>query len=370
MSLVLLEKRDGYAFVTLNRPDEMNALSRELRRQFVAAFEDCRTDDNVRVIILTGNGRAFCAGFDLKELGSNNSDNAANEVNNALAWAMAAFEGPIIGAINGHAITGGFEMALACDVLIASENARFADTHARVGILPGWGLSQKLPRLIGLSRAKEISFTGAPVFAQQPTDDPVRWYHLAAEQGHVDAQFSLGMRYLEGNGVEADVGEAQRWLEAAALQGHAEAQFQLANLLSKDTTPGTVPTHAAAPKIAAAPALDLSPATAAGSNIAAGDLQQCAFQKPPALIDGQWAGRREMRKLDEDIRTYVAVMQASFACIDRLLERQLTETDRQMLDSFYNNGVDQLNFIVDEYNQQVREFRIADRLPDLDTSQQ
>ena len=167
MSLVLLEKKDGYAIVTLNRPDEMNALSRGLRKEFVAAFEDCQADDGVRAIILTGNGRAFCAGFDLKELGSDNSDNAAEEVNNAVADAMAAFDGPIIGAINGHAITGGFEMALACDVLIASENARFADTHARVGILPGWGLSQKLPRLIGTSRAKQVSFTGAPVFAQQ-----------------------------------------------------------------------------------------------------------------------------------------------------------------------------------------------------------
>ena len=117
--------------------------------------------------MLTGNGRAFCAGFDLKELGSGNSANAAEETNNAVAEAMAAFDGPIIGAINGHCITGGFEMALACDVLLASENARFADTHARVGILPGWGLSQRLPRLIGLSRAKEISFTGMPVFARQ-----------------------------------------------------------------------------------------------------------------------------------------------------------------------------------------------------------
>src|SRR5690606_15386398 len=81
--------------------------------------------------------------------------------------AMAAFEGPIIAAINGHAITGGFELALACDVLIASTQARFADTHARIGILPGWGLSQRLPRLIGLSRAKELAFTGNPLDAQQ-----------------------------------------------------------------------------------------------------------------------------------------------------------------------------------------------------------
>lgn len=169
MSCVLLEKRDGYAVVTLNRPDAMNALSRELRRDFVRVFEECTGDPGIRVVILTGNGKAFCAGFDLKELASGNTD-ASQEADNAVARAMEAFDGPIIGAINGHAVTGGFEMALACDILIASENARFADTHARVGILPGWGLSQKLPRMIGLSRAKEISFTGAPVFAQQAYD--------------------------------------------------------------------------------------------------------------------------------------------------------------------------------------------------------
>ena len=117
MPQVLLEKRDGYAIVTLNRPEAMNALSRDLRREFVAVFDDCCRDEAVRVIILTGAGEAFCAGFDLKELASGQSANAAEEVNNALAEAMAAFEGPIIGAINGHAVTGGFEMALACDIL-------------------------------------------------------------------------------------------------------------------------------------------------------------------------------------------------------------------------------------------------------------
>jgi len=166
MNTVLLEKCEGYAIVTLNRPESMNALSRELRADLVAAFEECSRDEGIRVVVLTGNGKAFCAGFDLKELASTVSD-ASQEADNRIARAMESFDGPIIGAINGHAITGGFEMALACDVLIASENARFADTHARVGILPGWGLSQKLPRLIGLSRAKEISFTGKPVFARQ-----------------------------------------------------------------------------------------------------------------------------------------------------------------------------------------------------------
>ena len=167
MSLLITEKHEGYAILTLNRPDAMNALSRALRDAIVAAFEDCQADPEIRVVIITGKGRAFCAGMDLKEMGSSLESSTREEVGNAVTRAMAGFEGPIIGAINGHAITGGFELALACDVLIASENARFADTHARVGLLPGWGLSQKLPRLIGLSRAREISFTGAPVFARQ-----------------------------------------------------------------------------------------------------------------------------------------------------------------------------------------------------------
>ncbi len=167
MSTVLLEKHDAVALLRLNRPDSMNAISRQLRKDFIAAFESCIDDPNIRVMVITGNGKAFCAGFDLKELGSGNSDSAADEVTNDMARIMERFQGPIIGAINGHAVTGGFELALACDVLLASENARFADTHALVGILAGWGLSQRLPRMIGLSRAKELSFTGRPLFAQQ-----------------------------------------------------------------------------------------------------------------------------------------------------------------------------------------------------------
>lgn len=189
MNKVLLDKRNGYAIVTLNRPDEMNALSRELRMDFVVAFDDCTADEAIRVVILTGNGRAFCAGFDLKELAGSSEQDASQEADNLVARAMERFDGPIIGAVNGHAITGGFEMALACDVLIASESARFADTHARVGILPGWGLSQKLPRLIGLSRAKEISFTGTPVFASQAYE----WGLV----NHVVAQEDLLPRAIE-----------------------------------------------------------------------------------------------------------------------------------------------------------------------------
>ncbi|MDE0929307.1 MAG: enoyl-CoA hydratase-related protein, partial [Halioglobus sp.] len=93
MNTVLLEKHRGFAIVTLNRPLAMNALSRDLRKDFVAVFKDCTEDPDIRVIILTGNGKAFCAGFDLKELGSSDSSNAAEEADNVVAQAMRSFTG-------------------------------------------------------------------------------------------------------------------------------------------------------------------------------------------------------------------------------------------------------------------------------------
>lgn len=163
--MLLVEKPlDGVAVVTLNRPEAMNALSKALRAALQDAFVALGADPEVRVIVLTGAGeRAFTAGLDLKELSTDPLGmGAANAVDPAQnpARAVLACPKPIIGAINGVAITGGFEVALACDVLICSTNARFADTHARVGITPGWGLSQKLSRCIGPYRAKELSLTG------------------------------------------------------------------------------------------------------------------------------------------------------------------------------------------------------------------
>lgn len=164
MTLVTTQIEDGIAIVTLNRPEAMNALSRALRAELAAAMRAVDADDAVRCVILTGAGeRAFTAGLDLKELGTDTSNLGAANATSAEENPVKAIEQcrkPVIGAINGVAITGGFEVAIACDILIASTNARFADTHARVGILPGWGLSQKLSRMIGISRAKQLSFSG------------------------------------------------------------------------------------------------------------------------------------------------------------------------------------------------------------------
>ena len=160
--LVTVERDGPVAVVTMNRPEAMNALSRGLRAQLAQVMKELDGEDRIRAVVLTGAGtRAFTAGLDLKELGveglgaANATEPLANPVK-----AIEQCRKPVIGAINGVAITGGFEVALACDILIGSENARFADTHARVGIMPGWGLSQKLARMIGISRAKELSLSG------------------------------------------------------------------------------------------------------------------------------------------------------------------------------------------------------------------
>ena len=172
--MLLIDKTDGVATVTMNRPEAMNAMSTGLRAALADALDELNSDPDVRVAILTGAGdRAFTAGLDLKELGSDPKGmRAANATGRDMnpVRALDQLTKPVIAAVNGVAITGGFELALACDVIIASTNARFADTHGRVGITPGWGLSQKLSRLIGIYRAKELSLSGNFLDAQTAYD--------------------------------------------------------------------------------------------------------------------------------------------------------------------------------------------------------
>jgi enoyl-CoA hydratase len=157
--VVRTEIRDGVAVVTMNRPEARNALNRELRAAVPATLAELDADDGVRVLVLTGADPAFCAGLDLKELSSGGMS-AAPDAAAAFSLPFGSLTKPLIGAVNGAAITGGFELALGCDLLIASERARFADTHARVGVMPGWGLTVLLPQAIGIRRARQLSFTG------------------------------------------------------------------------------------------------------------------------------------------------------------------------------------------------------------------
>ena len=158
-STLQVERRSGIALIRLNRPQALNAISLAMRRELTATMTELAADVAIRVLILTGNGRGFCSGVDLKELSTLGPGMAPDDMESPVE-ALARFGGPVIGAINGPAITGGFELALACDLLVAGESARFADTHGRVGVLPRWGVSQRLSRIVGPGRAKELSFTG------------------------------------------------------------------------------------------------------------------------------------------------------------------------------------------------------------------
>jgi enoyl-CoA hydratase len=152
-----IERHDTVAVVTLNRPEVRNALSGELITAMRAAFVELGVDDGVRAVVLTGADPAFCAGLDLKEVaGSGANLGMVDDV----CGAFAPIGKPVVAAVNGAAYTGGLEIALSCDVRIASERAVFADTHARVGVMPGWGLTVRLPRAVGHARALEMSLAG------------------------------------------------------------------------------------------------------------------------------------------------------------------------------------------------------------------
>lgn len=181
-SVVLVDVSDGIATITLNRPAARNALNRAVRRRLPAVIAELEADDSVDVLILTGADPAFSAGIDLKEFGAGDvggdelrsgagsdapeprdvGDMGGRTKDGQLPWrgALPPRTKLLIGAVNGVAVTGGLELALACDFLIASERARFADTHARVGVMPGWGLTVLLPQLVGVARAREMSVTG------------------------------------------------------------------------------------------------------------------------------------------------------------------------------------------------------------------
>lgn len=157
---LLVERHGPVALLTFNRPEKRNALSGALRRAFPAALSSLAADEDVRVVVLTGAGRAFSAGLDLAEIAASGASVEANVGAENMVEAIAAFPKPIIGAINGIAVTGGFEIALALDILLVAEEAAFIDSHVRVGITPGWGLSQRLARAVGLARANELSLSG------------------------------------------------------------------------------------------------------------------------------------------------------------------------------------------------------------------
>ncbi|MBL4631317.1 MAG: enoyl-CoA hydratase/isomerase family protein, partial [Paraglaciecola sp.] len=157
--VVTFSVQDGVAIVALNRPDELNTFTGEVMDGLTSIFSTIASQDDIKVAVLTGTGKAFSAGLDLKMLSTESEVFQQHNTGQQTAFirAIAECAKPVIGAINGVTVAGGLELALCCDFLYASDKAIFADTHAFVGVVPGWGLSQKFPRLVGINRAKELS---------------------------------------------------------------------------------------------------------------------------------------------------------------------------------------------------------------------
>lgn len=165
---LLIDIKDGVARLTLNRPQVMNALTPGLLVALRTAVEAAGQNPAVGVMVLTGAGRAFSAGVDLKALGNIRLEGGAvggvlDDPARALIRAIEASPRPVIARVNGYCFTGALEIALACDLIVAADEARLGDTHTRWGLRPSWGMSRRLPLRIGLHRAKELSFTARAI---------------------------------------------------------------------------------------------------------------------------------------------------------------------------------------------------------------
>jgi enoyl-CoA hydratase len=163
--LVVIADHGPVRVLTMNRPAARNALNRGLIRALYAALKAADGDDSVRAVVLTGADPAFCAGIDLKEAARDGMKYFEEFRSQSCISAVAEMRTPTVGAINGATFTGGLELALGCDFLVASERAVFADTHARVGILPGGGMTARLPQVVGGAMARRMSMTGEVVDA-------------------------------------------------------------------------------------------------------------------------------------------------------------------------------------------------------------
>ncbi len=162
---IIFEKEENIAIITFNRPEAMNALNNQTRTEFATAIAGVAADDEIKVLILTGSGKAFVAGSDIKEF-NKTTPFAAHNIKR-LGEMVEKLEKPVIAAVNGFCLGGGCEIAMGCDIIIASEKAKFGQTEINIGIIPGGGGTQRLQRLIGACRAKELIFTGDIIRAEE-----------------------------------------------------------------------------------------------------------------------------------------------------------------------------------------------------------
>ncbi|HKP39413.1 enoyl-CoA hydratase [Mycobacterium sp.] len=261
--LVLIADHGAVRVLRLNRPAARNALSRDLIRGTYAALTEADADESVRAVVLTGADPAFCAGVDLKEAQRDGLKYFEEFRSQSCITAVAKMRTPIVGAINGACFTGGMEMALGCDFLVASERAVFADTHARVGILPGGGMTARLPHLVGAAMARRLSMTGEVVDAARAKRIGLvtevvaheslldRAIDLATQIAEVPGPIMLGLKEIYTTGAAAVVEPGLAAEEKIAFAQHREFdglgdQFRAVSERNKRQIPSASGAHAQA----------------------------------------------------------------------------------------------------------------------------
>ena len=226
------------AIVTLNRPEVRNCVDRRTLEELLECLEECEGDLGVRVVVLTGSGTAFSSGADLKYLRTQDAQGFASFIRlyHTVCNRMESLSKPIIAAVNGIAIAGGLELALACDLIVATEDAELGDHHANINTIPGSGSSQRLPRAIGARKAKELIFTGNRLSAREA--EAIGLVNRVAPAGRLDAvvmeiaEFLTGkdpwvlktVKYLVNVGMQGDLAAGLRMEERAITQRRFDAE--------------------------------------------------------------------------------------------------------------------------------------------------
>ena len=237
---VVLEVRQGARWIRLNRPEAMNSLTPDVLRGIDRALDDAEHRQDVRAVVLTGTGRAFCAGADLKYVRSQSDSSSPSAfLDDVLATMnrLDRFPKPVIAALNGMALAGGLELVLCCDLVIAARSAKIGDAHANYGLLPGGGSSVRLPRIIGATRAKYLLFTGeflpaeemaAAGLVNQVVDDAQLDAATQALVDKIASKSPLGlkrMKALVDDGLQQPLDTALR-LELLAAKVHSRSADQ------------------------------------------------------------------------------------------------------------------------------------------------
>ena len=245
---ITLEKKDGIARITLNRPQVLNAISPQLLLELETALKDTASDDSVGVVVLTGSGRAFSAGVDIKGMNEASPDSSVATRKRLALDVIETIENldkPVIAAVNGYCLTGGLELATACDIIIASENAAFGDTHARWGLTPTWGGSQRLPRLIGAMKAKEMVFVCDMLNATEAQQiglvnkvaAPEKLDEVVQEMANkilANSRASIGIqKSLMNRGLRLDYASGLKMAEAESPGATADSQSRLQSFRDK-----------------------------------------------------------------------------------------------------------------------------------------